>query len=62
MLSPAATTSSRTTSATALKLIGFGIVDTARLISHRFQLDGVVEAFETAAGRGGLKSMVLPAG
>ena len=47
---------------TALKLIRFGIVDVERLISHRFDLEGVVEAFEMAAGRGGLKSMVLPVG
>jgi L-iditol 2-dehydrogenase len=45
---------------TALKLITHRIVDVERLISHRFDLDGVVEAFEMAAARGGLKSMVLP--
>jgi L-iditol 2-dehydrogenase len=45
---------------TALKLIQHRIVDVRRLISHRFDLDGVREAFEMAAGRGGLKSMVLP--
>ena len=47
---------------TALKLISHGIVDVERLISHRFELEGVKDAFETAAGRGGLKSMVLPVG
>jgi len=45
---------------TALKLIAYGIVDVERLISHRFELEGVKDALETAAGRGGLKSMVLP--
>ena len=46
---------------TALKLIQYGIVRVAPLISHRFDLDAVRDAFEMAAGRGGLKSMVLPA-
>lgn len=46
---------------TALKLITHRIVDVKTLISHRFDLDGVVDAFEMAASRGGLKSMVLPA-
>lgn len=45
---------------TALKLIEFSIVRVAPLISHRFALDDVHDAFETAAGRAGLKSMVLP--
>jgi L-iditol 2-dehydrogenase len=47
---------------TALKLIAHRIVDVGALISHRFALDDVRDAFETAASRGGLKSMVLPAG
>ncbi len=47
---------------TALKLISHKIVDVAPLISHRFELDGVRDAFETAASRGGRKSMVLPVG
>ncbi|HEU5316140.1 MAG TPA: zinc-binding dehydrogenase [Chloroflexota bacterium] len=47
---------------TALKLISHGIVDVETLISHRFELEGVKDAFETAASRGGLKSMVLPVG
>jgi L-iditol 2-dehydrogenase len=46
----------------ALKLISLGIVRVAPLISHRFELRAVREAFELAAGRGGLKAMVLPAG
>ena len=45
---------------TALKLIQYGIVRVAPLISHRFPLAEVREAFETTAGRRGLKSMVLP--
>lgn len=46
---------------TALRLIQFGIVRVAPLISHRWELDAVREAFETTAGRSGLKSIVLPA-
>lgn len=46
---------------TALKLIQHGIVDPLPLISHRFALDETREAFETTAGRSGLKSMVLTA-
>jgi L-iditol 2-dehydrogenase len=46
---------------TALKLLAFGIVRVAPLIRDRLDLDGVREAFETTAGRRGLKSMVLPA-
>jgi L-iditol 2-dehydrogenase len=42
----------------ALKLIQHGIVRVAPLISHRFSLDDVREAFETTAQRRGLKSMV----
>lgn len=42
----------------ALKLIQHGIVRVAPLISHRFPLDEVREAFETTANRSGLKSMV----
>jgi L-iditol 2-dehydrogenase len=44
---------------TALRLIQFGIVRVAPLISHRFDLEDVKPAFETTAGRAGLKSMVL---
>ena len=47
---------------TALRLIQFGMVRVRPLISHRFELDQIQEAFEMTAGRGGLKSMVLPAG
>ncbi len=43
---------------TALKLIQYGIVRVAPLISHRFALDEVRDAFETTANRGGLKTMV----
>jgi D-arabinose 1-dehydrogenase-like Zn-dependent alcohol dehydrogenase len=44
----------------ALKLIQYGIVLTEPLITHRFALDNVVDAFNTTADRSGLKSMVLP--
>jgi L-iditol 2-dehydrogenase len=43
---------------TALKVIQHGIIRVAPLISHRFPLEDVREAFETTAGRSGLKSMV----
>jgi L-iditol 2-dehydrogenase len=43
---------------TALRLIQYGIVRVEPLISHRFELDAVRDAFETTAGRTGLKSMV----
>lgn len=46
---------------TALKLIQYGIIRVEPLISHRFELDSIREAFETTAGRSGLKSIVLPA-
>jgi L-iditol 2-dehydrogenase len=45
----------------ALKLIQYGIVRVEPLITHRFSLDHVVDAFTTTAGRSGLKSMVSPA-
>jgi L-iditol 2-dehydrogenase len=45
---------------TALRLIQFGIIRVKPLISHRFELGHVKEAFETTAGRHGLKSMVFP--
>jgi L-iditol 2-dehydrogenase len=45
---------------TALRLIQFGIVRVKPLISHRFELDDVKDAFETTAGRHGLKSIVFP--
>jgi L-iditol 2-dehydrogenase len=45
---------------TALKLIQYGIVRPAPLISHRFPLVDISEAFESTADRRGLKSMVLP--
>jgi L-iditol 2-dehydrogenase len=43
---------------TALKLIQHKIINVEPLISHRFELDLVRDAFETTAGRSGLKSMV----
>lgn len=46
----------------ALRLIAFGIVRVAPLISHRFSLDKIERAFETSSGRSGLKAMVLPDG
>jgi L-iditol 2-dehydrogenase len=45
---------------TALKLIQYGIVRPEPLITNRFPLDAVDEAFTTTAARSGLKSVVLP--
>jgi L-iditol 2-dehydrogenase len=47
---------------TALRLIQFGLVRVAPLISHRFGLEEIQVAFDTTAERRGLKSMVLPNG
>ena len=44
---------------TALKLISYHIVDVETLISHRFLLDQITDAFETTGTRAGLKTMVL---
>ncbi|TKK90750.1 zinc-binding dehydrogenase [Herbidospora galbida] len=48
--------------ATALRLLRFGQVDVAPLISHRFPLDAVAEAFETTKQQLGLKSLVVSEG
>lgn len=45
---------------TALKLIQHGIVAVAPLISHRYELADLSKAFDTAAGRTGMKSIVSP--
>jgi L-iditol 2-dehydrogenase len=42
----------------ALKLIQYGIVRVAPLISHTYDLDQIVDAFEQTASQRGLKSMV----
>lgn len=44
---------------TALRLLEFGIVDVEPLISHRFSLDSVVDAFETTKSQVGLKSLIV---
>jgi L-iditol 2-dehydrogenase len=44
---------------TALRLLRFGLVDVAPLISHRFSLDSVVDAFETTRSQVGLKSLIV---
>jgi L-iditol 2-dehydrogenase len=45
--------------ATALRLLQFGIVDVEPLISHRFPLASIVEAFETTRDQLGLKSIIV---
>jgi 2-desacetyl-2-hydroxyethyl bacteriochlorophyllide A dehydrogenase len=45
---------------TALALVGSGKIDVKSLISHRFPLGDIKEAFETARSRKGLKTIVLP--
>ncbi|MFC6081220.1 zinc-binding dehydrogenase [Sphaerisporangium aureirubrum] len=45
--------------ATALRLLRFGMVDAAPLISHRFSLDSVADAFETTRRQKGLKSLIV---
>jgi L-iditol 2-dehydrogenase len=44
----------------ALDVIGRKLVPTDLIVSHTFPLEGIGEAFETAAGRTGLKVMVSP--
>jgi len=46
----------------AISLAAAGRVELGSLVSHRFSLGKVAEAFGTAAGRGGLKVIVEPAG
>jgi L-iditol 2-dehydrogenase len=43
-------------------LVTAGLVDVRNLVSHRFPLTGVTEAFETAVARQGLKVVVEPSG
>ncbi|SDU79277.1 zinc-dependent alcohol dehydrogenase [Jiangella alkaliphila] len=43
---------------TALRLLQFGMVQTDPLVSHRFGLDGIAEAFETTRSQAGLKSLI----
>jgi len=45
--------------ATAVRLVQFGIVDVEPLISHRFPLASIVEAFETTRDQLGLKSIIV---
>lgn len=46
---------------TALRLLQFGMVDTAPLVSHRFDLADITEAFETTRSQTGLKSVIVAA-
>jgi L-iditol 2-dehydrogenase len=45
--------------ATALRLLSFGIVDVMPLVSHRFPLSSIVDAFETTRQQEGLKSLIV---
>ncbi|BCB76502.1 zinc-dependent dehydrogenase [Phytohabitans flavus] len=44
---------------TALRLLRFGVVDIAPLVSHRFDLTDITKAFETTAAQTGLKSLIV---
>ena len=44
----------------AIRLVERGLVDVSSLVTHRFPLDRVADAFATAAARDGLKVVVLP--
>ncbi|MFG1706939.1 alcohol dehydrogenase catalytic domain-containing protein [Nonomuraea sp. M3C6] len=45
---------------TALRMLRFGLVDPALLISHRFPLTAVKDAFEMTMSQKGLKSVITP--
>jgi L-iditol 2-dehydrogenase len=46
----------------AIRLASSGTVDLNSLVTHRFPLEAVAEAMQTAARRDGLKTMIEPAG
>lgn len=46
---------------TALRLLRFGMVDVAPLVSHRFDLADITKAFETTRSQTGLKSIITAA-
>ena len=46
--------------ARALALIAEGAADPRPLISHRFRLERIGQAFDTAAGGGGIRVLVSP--
>jgi len=46
---------------TALRLLRFGMVDVAPLVSHRFDLADITKAFETTRAQTGLKSIIVAA-
>jgi L-iditol 2-dehydrogenase len=43
-----------------MKLIASGVVDVSALVTHKFKLDRILEAFETARASDALKVVVLP--
>jgi L-iditol 2-dehydrogenase len=45
----------------AIRLVEQGMIDVSSVVTHRYPLDCVAEAFVTAAGRKGLKVIVEPA-
>ena len=51
--------SSRTLTQAALELVRSGRVDLEPMVTHRFGLDDVAEAFETAASKAGGAIMVV---
>ena len=44
----------------ATRLVQHGLIDAASIVTHRFPLDRVDEAFAVAAARDGLKVVVEP--
>jgi L-iditol 2-dehydrogenase len=46
----------------AIRLAGSGSIDLSSLVTHRFPLEAVAEAMQTAARRDGLKTMIEPVG
>jgi L-iditol 2-dehydrogenase len=44
----------------AIRLVEHGMIDVSSIVTHRYRLDRVAEAFDVAARREGLKVVVEP--